>query len=149
LKSTLPVLLLSSVIPAQAGIQFLLVPCLRSGSVLDSRIHGNDNGDAIWSASSQSHEEYVTKGGRPFRKIFTSPEGEGFPPSPMVTLKSHPTSHDQRKEDKGDVKSASFNLSSPEWFGERRNPRLSAVLIGTAVAFWVEFFGLNPLDKNF
>jgi hypothetical protein len=93
LKSTLPVLLLSSVIPAQAGIQFLLVPCLRSGSVLDSRFHGNDNGDAIlfsgsWSASSQFHEEYVTKGGRPFCKIFTSPEGEGFPPSPMVTLKS-------------------------------------------------------------
>jgi hypothetical protein len=29
----------------------------------------------------------LSRVGRPFRKAFTSPEGEGFPPSPKETLK--------------------------------------------------------------
>ena len=61
-------------------------------SVLDSRFHGNDISDTVssrcsWSTYSNAIKDMSLRIGRPFRKIFTSPQGEEFPPSPMGTLK--------------------------------------------------------------
>ena len=81
--------------PVKTGIQFhmFLVPCLRRDKawipvytgmtiwmIYCSDAHGRPHFNAVRDMSSRV--------GRPFRKVFTSPEGEGFPPSPKETLNS-------------------------------------------------------------
>jgi hypothetical protein len=87
LKSTLRILALLSVIPAQAGIQFsssaFWIPVytgITIRMIYCLGAHGRPRLNAMRDMSSRV--------GRPFRKAFTSPEGEGFPPFPKGTLKN-------------------------------------------------------------
>ena len=97
LKSTLPILVLLPVIPAQAGIQGFLWK--QESSFIYfwfPAFAGTKPGFPFsreWQ-SSCSIIQMLMAGlslipwgiGRPFRKVFTSPQGEGFRPSPKVTL---------------------------------------------------------------
>ncbi len=81
LKSTLPILVLLSVIPAQAGIQFSSpaswIPVFTGMTiqVLDySDVHGRPHFNTTRDISPVID--------RPFRIMFASPQGEGLPPSP-------------------------------------------------------------------
>ena len=85
LKSTSPILVLLPVIPAQAGIQFFSlaswIPVFTGITIL--MFHYSD---AHGRPQSNPMRDRSPRIGRPFCKVFTSPQGEGFRPSPKVTL---------------------------------------------------------------
>ncbi len=72
---------------AQAGIQFFSIaswiPVFTGMTIL--LFHYSD---AHGRPQSNPMRDWSPRIGRPFRKAFTSPQGEGFRPSPKVTLRS-------------------------------------------------------------